>query len=58
MTSALDIYRSANVLIREHGEAATLQAAVRADAMAGAEAELKIGLEICVRPREFAKCES
>ncbi len=29
----LDIYRSANVLIREHGEDAALEAARRADAM-------------------------
>ncbi len=33
MTSDLDIYRSANVLIREHGEDATLEAAKHADAM-------------------------
>ncbi len=35
----LDIYRSANVLIREHGEDAVLEAAMRADVMVGAEAE-------------------
>ncbi len=33
MTSDLDIYRSANVLIREHGEDAALEAAMQADAM-------------------------
>ncbi len=34
MTSDLDIYRTANVLIREHGEdAALVEAAQRADAM-------------------------
>ncbi len=33
MTSDLDIYRTANVLIREHGEDAALEAAERADAM-------------------------
>ena len=33
MTSDLDIYRSANVLIRAHGEEATIAAAQRADAM-------------------------
>ncbi len=33
MISDLDIYRSANVLIREHGEDAALEAAQRADAM-------------------------
>ncbi len=33
MTSDLDIYRSANVLIREHGEDAELEAAKHADAM-------------------------
>ncbi len=33
MTSDLDIYRTANVLIREHGEDAALKAAQRADAM-------------------------
>ncbi len=49
MTSDLDIYRSANVLIREYGEDAGLEAAMRADVMVGAEAEPKIGLAICVR---------
>ena len=34
MTSALDIYRTANVLIREHGEDAALEAAQRADVTA------------------------
>ncbi len=33
MTSDLDIYRTASVLIREHGQDATLEAALRADAM-------------------------
>ncbi len=33
MTSDLDIYRTANVLIRDHGEDADLEAAQRADAM-------------------------
>ncbi len=33
MTSDLDIFRTASVLIREHGEDATLDAAQRADAM-------------------------
>ncbi len=33
MTSDLDIYRSAQVLIREHDEDAALEAAQRADAM-------------------------
>ena len=33
MTSDLDIYRSANVLIREHGDDAALEAAKHADAM-------------------------
>ncbi|MGF1628306.1 MAG: hypothetical protein ACFCUT_02445 [Kiloniellaceae bacterium] len=33
MTSDLDIYRSAAVLIREHGEVAALEAAGRPDAM-------------------------
>ena len=31
MTTELDIYRSANVLIREHGEDTVLEAAMRAD---------------------------
>ncbi len=31
MTSNLDIYRSANVLIREHGKDAALEAAKQAD---------------------------
>ncbi len=38
MTSDLDIYRTANVLIREHGEDAALEAAQRADAMLEGEA--------------------
>ncbi len=33
MVSDLDIYRSANILIRQHGEDAPLEAAMRADAM-------------------------
>ncbi len=33
MIRDLDIYRSANVIIREHGEDAALEAAMRADAM-------------------------
>ncbi len=33
MTSDLDIFRTANVLIREHGDDAALEAAQRADAM-------------------------
>ena len=33
MTSDLDIFRTANVLIREHGEDAAPEAAQRADAM-------------------------
>ena len=33
MTSDLDIYRSANVLIREHREDAVIEAAKRADAI-------------------------
>ena len=32
MTSDLDIYRTASVLIREHGEDAPIEAAMRADA--------------------------
>ncbi len=31
MTSDLDIYRSANELIEQHGEAADIEAAMRAD---------------------------
>ena len=31
MTSDLDIYRTANVLIREHGDKAGIHAAMRAD---------------------------
>ena len=31
MTSDLDIYRSANVLIREHGDEAAIEAAKQAD---------------------------
>ena len=33
MTTDLDIYRSANVLVKQHGEDAPLEAAMRADAM-------------------------
>ena len=35
MTSDLDIYRTANVLIREHGDEADLVAAMRADSFLG-----------------------
>ncbi len=33
MTSDLDIYRSAQVLVQQHGEDAPIHAAMRADAM-------------------------
>lgn len=33
MIPDLDIYRTANILIREHGEDAPIQAAMRTDAM-------------------------
>ena len=33
MTSDLDIYRSANLLVKHHGEDAPIEAAMRADAM-------------------------
>ncbi len=33
MTSDLDIYRSANVLVKHHGEDAPIEAAMRADAV-------------------------
>ncbi len=33
MTSDLDIYRSANLLVKQHGEGAPIHAAMRADAM-------------------------
>ena len=33
MPSEIDIYRSASVLVREHGDGAALEAAQRADAM-------------------------
>ncbi len=33
MTSGLDIYRTAQVLVREHGEDAPIEAAMRADRM-------------------------
>ncbi len=33
MIPDLDIYRTANIFIREHGEDAPIQAAMRADAM-------------------------
>ncbi len=33
MTPALDIYRSANTLVKHHGTDAPIQAAMRADAM-------------------------
>ena len=36
MTSDLDIYRSANELIEQHGEAADVEAAMRADQCLGA----------------------
>ncbi len=36
MISDLDIYRSANVLVKQHGEDAPIRAAMRADAMLAA----------------------
>ncbi len=35
MTPGLDIYRSANLLVKQHGEDAPIHAAMRADAMLG-----------------------
>ena len=36
MTSDLDIYRSANELIKQHGDAADIEAAMRADELVDA----------------------
>ncbi len=36
MTSDLDVYRSANELIKQHGEAADIEAAMRADELMAA----------------------
>ncbi len=53
MISDLDIYRTANILVKQHGEDAPIQAAMRADTMLG-----KGDLEGCavwkrvVRPAE------
>jgi len=44
MTSDLDIYRTASVLIREHGEDAALEAAQRADAAARSMSQPSIKL--------------
>ncbi len=33
MTSDLDIYRSANLLVKQHGDDAPIEAAMRADSM-------------------------
>ena len=33
MTSDLDIYRSANILVKQHGQDAPIKAVMRADAM-------------------------
>ncbi len=33
MIPDLDIYRSANILVKQHGKDAPIQAAIRADAM-------------------------
>ncbi len=33
MTTDLDIYRTANVLVKQHGKDAPIEAATRADAM-------------------------
>ncbi len=35
MTSDLDIYRSAQALVKQHGQDAPIEAAMRADAMLG-----------------------
>jgi hypothetical protein len=40
MTSDLDIYRSANVLIREHGEDASLEAPSNANDRFGSQADV------------------
>ncbi len=33
MTPDLDVFRSANILVRQHGQDASIEAAMRADAM-------------------------
>jgi len=38
MTSEIDVYRSAKLLIDQHGDAAAIEAAVKADAMLDREA--------------------
>ncbi len=48
MLTEIAIFRSANVLIHEHGEGAGPGTAMRAEEMLGAEAEPKFGLAICV----------
>ena len=50
MTSDLDIYRTASVLIREHGENAALEAAQRADAPCLTEVLLATGSPERIRP--------
>ena len=35
MTADLDIYRSANLLVKQHGEDALIEAAMRADKLMG-----------------------
>jgi len=40
MSSDLDIYRAANLLIKQHGDEAAIQAAMRADQLLDAGAQL------------------
>ena len=42
MIPALDIYRSANVLVKQHGQDAPIKAAMRADAMLEAGGKIVI----------------
>ena len=55
MTSDLDVYRSAQVLIREHGDSAALEAAQCADAMLE-----KGGMEGCAvwKPAHSSDCHN
>ncbi len=60
MTSDLDIYRSANLLVKDHGEDAPSEAAMRADAMIEAGdvdgyAVWNRALRCCMPARSLAK---
>ena len=57
MIPDLDIYRSANLLVKQHGQDAPIHAAMRADAMLEAGDPLDEGCFECARQNPFSSIQ-